>query len=59
MSADLDNTGPQDGSRININELNEIRYWTQRFAVSEADLRKAVADVGVSSNAVAVHLGKT
>src|ERR1700712_2781694 len=58
MSDDLTNSGVQDRSRINVNEPHEIRYWTQRFEVSEADLRKAVAEVGVSVKAVADHLGK-
>lgn len=59
MSDDLTNTGVQDRSRIDINEAHEVRYWTQRFDVSEADLRKAVAEVGVSAKAVADHLGKS
>lgn len=58
MSDDLANTGAQDRSRINVNEPHEVRYWTQRLGVSEADLRKAVADVGVSAKTVAEHLGK-
>jgi hypothetical protein len=59
MSDDLTNSGVQDRSRINVNESHEIRYWTQRFEVSEAELRKAVAEVGVSVKAVAEHLGKS
>lgn len=58
MPDDLTNAGAQDRSRININEAHEVRYWTQRFGVSEDDLRKAVAAVGVSAEAVAQHLGK-
>ena len=58
MSDDLANTGAQDRSRINVNEPHEVRYWTQRLGVSEADLRKAVAEVGVSAQNVAEHLGK-
>ena len=58
MADDLGNRGAQDRSRININEAHEIRYWTQRFDVTEDDLRKAVAEVGVSVDQIAVHLGK-
>ncbi len=58
MADDLGNRGAQDRSRINVNEAHEVRYWTQRFEVSEEALRKAVADVGVSVDAVATHLGK-
>lgn len=58
MSDDLSNRGAQDRSRINVNEAHEIRYWCERLGVSEESLRKAVADVGVSADKVAVHLGK-
>ncbi|MEP6720503.1 MAG: DUF3606 domain-containing protein [Variovorax sp.] len=58
MSDDFASTGAQDRSRIDINEPHEIRYWTQYLDVSEADLRKAVAEVGVSAQTIAEHLGK-
>lgn len=58
MPDDLSNRGAQDRSRINVNEAHEIRYWCERFDVSEEALRKAVADVGVSADKVAEHLGK-
>lgn len=32
MADDLDATGTQDRSRININEAHEVRYWTQHLA---------------------------
>ncbi|MGJ7506004.1 DUF3606 domain-containing protein [Variovorax sp. GT1P44] len=58
MADDLENRGAQDRSRININEAHEVRYWVQRFDVTEEDLRKAVAEVGVSADRVAEFLGK-
>ena len=58
MPDDLSLAGAQDRSRNNINEPHEVRYWIQRFDVSEEDLRRAVAQVGVSADAVARHLGK-
>ena len=58
MTDDLSNRGVQDRSRININEQHEVRYWTGRLGVSEEDLRKAIAEVGVSAIQVAEHLGK-
>ena len=58
MPDDLTQAGAQDRSRINIDEPHEVRYWTQRFDVSEDALRRAVAQVGVSAEAVARHLGK-
>ena len=58
MPDNLENSGPQDRGRININEAHEVRYWIGRFDSSEEALRKAVAEVGDSVDAVALHLGK-
>lgn len=58
MVDDLNNPGAQDRSRINVNEAHEVRYWTQRFGVTEEALRKAVAEVGESVEKVAEQLGK-
>ncbi|MDH1180866.1 DUF3606 domain-containing protein, partial [Achromobacter mucicolens] len=46
MSDDLSKRGPQDRSRINVNEAHELRYWTQALGVTEAQLRDAVKAVG-------------
>ena len=58
MSDDLSKRGPQDRSRINVNETYELRYWTQALGVSEAQLRDAVKAVGPSATAVREHLRK-
>ncbi|MCD0501261.1 DUF3606 domain-containing protein [Achromobacter sp. MY14] len=58
MSDDLNNRGPQDRSRINVNEPHELRYWTKELGVTEPQLRAAVQAVGVSVSAVRTHLGK-
>lgn len=58
MSDDLNNSGPADRSRINVNEAWELRWWTHSLAVSEKELRAAVDAVGASANAVRQHLGK-
>ncbi|PTW98706.1 DUF3606 domain-containing protein [Achromobacter mucicolens] len=58
MSDDLSKRGPQDRSRINVNEAHELRYWTQALGVTEAKLREAVKAVGTSATAVREHLGK-
>ncbi len=50
--------GPADAARINVGEDYEVRYWTNKFGVTEAKLREAVKAVGVMSAAVAKHLGK-
>ncbi|MDH0090262.1 MAG: DUF3606 domain-containing protein [Achromobacter mucicolens] len=58
MSDDLSKRGPQDRSRINVNEPHELRYWTQALGVTESQLREAVKAVGPSATAVREHLGK-
>lgn len=58
MSDDLKNRGPQDRSRINVNEDHEMRYWSKELGVSEDQLRESVKVAGVSVDAVKKHLGK-
>lgn len=58
VSDDLNNNGPADRSRINVNESWELRWWTQSLGISEAELRAAVQAVGTSASAVRKHLGK-
>ena len=58
MSDDLSQRGAADRTRINVNEDHEVAYWVGRFGVTETELRTAVAEVGVSAEAVALHLGQ-
>ena len=58
MADDLTNSGGHDRTRININEDHEIRYWTKALDVDEETLRRAVAEVGTSAEAVRANLGK-
>lgn len=58
MADDLSNRGPQDRTRINLNEPYELRYWTQALGVDEARLRAAIAAAGPSVEAVRKYLGK-
>jgi len=39
--------GMSDASRIDLNDQSEITYWTQRFKISEEELRNVVAKVGI------------
>jgi len=52
MADNLQDRGPQDRARINVNEPHEVAYWAGKFGVSGDQLRNAVADVGVSADAV-------
>ena len=45
-------------AQIDVNQLQTVQLWCERLGVSEYALRQAVADVGVSAEQVAVHLGK-
>ncbi|WP_203321755.1 DUF3606 domain-containing protein [Pseudoxanthomonas beigongshangi] len=45
-------TGEPDRSLIALGQDYEVRYWTQRFGVSESKLRQAVAAVGNSVSRV-------
>jgi hypothetical protein len=58
MADDKENTGSPDRDRINLSEPYEVQYWTKTLGVSAEELRKAVAQVGSTSNAVRKHLGK-
>ena len=49
---------PAIANRININEDDEIRYWTKELDVSEDELRAAVNRVGVMAADVHVDLGR-
>ncbi|QGZ39948.1 uncharacterized protein DUF3606 [Pseudoduganella flava] len=58
MSDNLQQRGPQDRSRINVNEPWELRYWTKELGLSEDELRQAVKEAGPSVEAVRQHVGK-
>jgi hypothetical protein len=58
MPDDPTKKGPQDRSRISVNEKYELEYWSKRFGVSEDALRSAVKQVGNSVEAVERHLGR-
>lgn len=58
MPADKTNRGAHDRSRINIHEEYELRDWSKRLGVTPEELKKAVAQVGTSADAVRKHLGK-
>lgn len=50
--------GPQDSSRINVNEEHEVKYWTKALGVTKEELSKAVEKVGTSADAVKKLLKK-
>jgi len=58
MTDNLRRTAPEDPTKINIHEPWEVRYWTQKWGVTEAALRAAHSEVGPSTAAIARRLGK-
>ena len=42
MADNLNDQGPQDRARINVDEDREVRCWTKELIVTEDELRKAV-----------------
>lgn len=58
MADNLQSKGPQDSSRVNINESYEVTYWTKKFNVSEMELITAVKEVGVSAEKLKAHFAK-
>lgn len=58
MSDDLSKRGPQDRSRVNVNEAWEVRHWCTQFNCTEAQLRAAVKAVGVMVTDVRRYLSR-
>jgi hypothetical protein len=58
MTDDKTQRAPRDAERVNVNEDYEVRYWCEKWGVSEQQLRDAVKRVGVMSKDVAKALGK-
>jgi hypothetical protein len=47
---------PKDVTRVNIKEAQELRYWSQRFKVSEETLKELVREVGPLAGAIDQYL---
>ena len=58
MADDLTRRQPEDPTKISLTEPWEVKYWTGKFGVTEAQLRAAVKAVGHSTARVKAHLGK-
>jgi Protein of unknown function (DUF3606) len=52
MGDDKTLKGPQDRNRISLSEDYEVRYWCEKFGVTEKELVAAVTKVGNSAKAV-------
>lgn len=56
MSDDLENRGPTDRSRVNVDDPGEVKYRRKEYGCTEQQLRHAVAAVGVSAAKVSQYL---
>ena len=43
-------------TKVNVNDADELRYWTDRFGVTAVRIKDAVAAVGTSAAKVEEYL---
>ena len=58
MSDDKQDRGSPDRDRIDLNDPDEVRNWTESLGVSREQLEQAVRAVGDRADNVRSHLGK-
>jgi hypothetical protein len=56
MTDNLTTREQPDRSKINMNQIHEVRYWTKHFNVSKEELLKAIEKVGNSAAAIRKEL---
>jgi hypothetical protein len=59
MSDDLRKRGPEDRSRINVNEPWELKYWSKTLGVTPDRLKEVVRQVGTRTEDVEQYLSST
>ena len=60
MPDDKSKRGGQDRTRIDVDEEYEVRDWSEKFGVTQEELKAAVRSVGDQASAVEKHLkGRT
>jgi hypothetical protein len=59
MSDDLRKRGPEDRSRINVNEPWELKYWSKTLGVTPDRLKEVVRQVGTRTDDVEQYLSST
>jgi hypothetical protein len=57
MADDLKQTGRPDDQRINVEQDHEVRYWADKFGVSQDEIRAAVKAAGPMVKDVRQRLG--
>jgi hypothetical protein len=56
MSDDKTQRGSPDRDRIDMNDPDEVRNWTQSLGVSKEELQKAVEAAGTTATKVREYL---
>jgi Protein of unknown function (DUF3606) len=59
MSDNLQDRGPRDRSRVNVNESWELRYWSEKFGVTDEALKRLVREVGDRVEDIERRLGRS
>jgi Protein of unknown function (DUF3606) len=59
MSDDVRKRGPEDRSRINVNEPWELKYWSKTLGVTPDRLKEIVRQVGTRTEDVEQYLSST
>ncbi len=57
MAAGLTSRGKPDRSRIDMNDIYEVRHWTKTFRVTKEQLQRVIDKVGPGVKAVAKEAG--
>ena len=58
MADNLKETREPDGSRINIEQDDEVSYWSKELGISPNELRQAVEHAGPMVTDVRQHLNR-
>lgn len=58
MANDSNSRNAPDAKRVDINEASEVRYWCDKWGVTEGQLRTAVKSVGARVIDVRRYLGE-
>jgi len=58
MSDDTGNRGSPDRDRIDMNDPDEVRNWTQSLGVTREELQRAIEAVGTTAGKVYDYLGR-
>jgi len=59
MADDFRKRGPEDRSRINVNEPWELKYWSKTLGVTPDRLKEVVRQVGARTEDVEQYLSST